>query len=103
MSKFTKACESSRLPSGASLCAEVEGQKVAVFNVDGKVYAIADTCTHRGGPLSEGEVDGTEVTCPWHGATFDLTTGAAKSPPAPGPVKCYEVRVEGDEIQIATS
>ena len=102
MSKFTKAVESSRLPPGASLCIEVEGEKVAVFNVDGNVHAIANTCTHRGGPLSEGAVEGTVVTCPWHGATFDLTTGEAKGPPAPGPVRCYEVRVEGGEIQIAT-
>ena len=70
MSKFTKAVESSRLPPGASLCVDVEGEKVALFNVDGNIHAIADTCTHRGGPLSEGEVEGTEVTCPWHGATF---------------------------------
>ncbi len=54
-----------------------------------------------GGPLSEGSVEGTVVTCPLHGATFDLTTGDVTGPPAGSPVKCYEVRVEGDEIQIA--
>ena len=79
------------------------GEKVALFNVGGTLYAISDTCTHRGGPLSEGEVNGTDVTCPLHGATFDLTTGSVKGPPASSAVTHYEVQVEGDEIQIAAS
>ena len=47
---------------------EVAGNRIALFNVDGTCYAIADTCTHRGGPLSEGSLEGSTVTCPWHGA-----------------------------------
>jgi len=102
MSDFTKVVDAKDVPPGKSVCVEFGGEKVAVFNVEGTLYAIADTCTHRGGSLSEGEVDGTVVTCPWHRATFDLTTGIVTGPPASSAVKCYQVRVEGDEIQIAT-
>jgi Rieske Fe-S protein len=58
------------------------------------------TCTHRGGPLSEGDVQGTRVTCPWHGADFDLKTGALLGPPAQKGVPSYKVVVEGDDIKI---
>ena len=101
MSEFIKVAEAKDLPAGKSMCVESAGNKVALFNVDGTIYAVADTCTHAGGPLSEGEVDGTVVTCPWHGATFDLTTGEVTGPPAGSGVARYQVRVESDEIQIA--
>ena len=77
---------------------EVAGKKVAVFNVDGAFYAIDDTCTHRGGPLSEGQLAGQEVTCPWHGAVFDVTTGRVLGPPAPRDVTSFTLRVQGDGI-----
>ncbi len=102
MSDFTKVADAKDLPLGKSTCVESGGEKVALFNVDGTIYAIADTCTHLGGPLSEGEVDGTVVTCPWHGASFDLTTGSVTGPPANSGVTRYQVRVEGDEVQIAS-
>ncbi len=76
------------------------GQTIALFHVGGQFYAIANTCTHRGGPLCEGEVDGTTVTCPWHGAQFDITTGKNLAPPAPAAVTCYPVRVTGESIEI---
>jgi nitrite reductase/ring-hydroxylating ferredoxin subunit len=84
------------------MCVAFEGEQVALFNVDGTIYAISDSCTHVGGQLSQGEVEGTIVTCPLHGATFDLTTGSAESPPADEAVTSYQVQVEGDEIQVAT-
>jgi nitrite reductase (NADH) small subunit/3-phenylpropionate/trans-cinnamate dioxygenase ferredoxin subunit len=101
MSDFTKVAEAKDLPAGKSTCVEFGGQKVALFNVEGTIYAMGDSCTHRGGPLSQGEVDGKVVTCPWHGATFDLTTGRATGPPASAAVKCYRVRVQNGEIQLA--
>jgi nitrite reductase/ring-hydroxylating ferredoxin subunit len=79
---------------------EVSGKRIALFNVDGSIYAIDDTCTHLGGPLSEGTLDGKDVTCPWHGAMFDVTSGNVLSPPAPGPVQRYNVRIEGGEIEV---
>ena len=85
---------------GSSTAVDVRGQKVAVFNVDGTFYAISDTCTHRGGPLSEGEVSGTTVTCPWHRAQYDLKTGGVLGPPATQGVSSYKVVVEGDNVSI---
>ena len=63
-------------------------------------HALSDTCTHRGGPLSEGTVEGAEVTCPWHGARFDIKTGAVMGPPAGREVRSYPVRVTGADIEI---
>ena len=79
---------------------EAGGRAVAVFNVDGTVYALGGTRTRRGGPLGEGEVDGTIVTCPWHGAQFDVTTGQVVDPPAGQSVVAYKVVVEGEDIIV---
>ncbi|MGH7724419.1 MAG: Rieske (2Fe-2S) protein [Candidatus Eiseniibacteriota bacterium] len=68
---------------------------VAVFNVDGKLCATQNECTHRQGPLSEGELEGSTVTCPWHGSQFDVSTGAVLRGPATEPLKTYTVVVEG--------
>ena len=77
-------------PGSASLVAET-----AVFNVAGNFCATHAKCTHRGGPLNEGELDGSTVTCPWHGAQFNVCTGAVLRGPATEPVKTYRVIVEG--------
>ena len=67
----------------------------------GTLYAIEDICTHDGGPLVEGELDGYEIECPRHGARFDIRTGRALRMPAFEPIETYEVRIEGDEILVA--
>ena len=100
MGELVKVVEKKDVAPGSSTAAEVHGQKVAVFNVDGTFYAIGDTCTHRGGPLSEGEVSGTTVTCPWHRAQYDLKTGGVLAPPAPQGIASYKVVVEGDDVSI---
>jgi nitrite reductase (NADH) small subunit len=100
MGELVKVAEKKDVAPGSSTAVEVRGQKVAVFNVDGTFYAIGDTCTHRGGPLSEGDVSGTTVTCPWHGAQYDLKTGGVLTPPAPQGVANYKVVVEGDNVSI---
>ena len=97
---FTKAAMAQDVPPGTSKQVMLNGRVIALFNVNGTFYAIDDTCPHRGASLSEGQVDGTEVVCPWHNACFDLTTGAHLSPPAPRDVACYKVQVVGDEVQI---
>jgi nitrite reductase/ring-hydroxylating ferredoxin subunit len=76
MAKLLKIAKTKDVPPGQAAAFTIEGQKIALFNVEGTYYAIGDTCTHRGGPLSEGDVQGTRVTCPWHGAHFDLKTSA---------------------------
>jgi nitrite reductase/ring-hydroxylating ferredoxin subunit len=86
------------LPPGAALAVEVAGKSIALFNVDGDFYAIDNTCTHDGGPLSEGVVNEGCVVCPWHGAEFDLITGKAVTPPAVEDVSSYKVVVSGSDI-----
>src|SRR5262245_19700882 len=92
---FTNVAKTQDVPPGQAKQVTINGCTVALFNVNGVYYAIDDTCTHRGGPLSEGQLDGTEVTCPWHGAKFDVTTGAHLSRPAPSGVKAYPVQLVG--------
>ena len=75
-------------------------RRLALCNVNGQYYAIDDVCTHDGGPLDQGELDGEEIECPRHGARFDVTTGRATCMPAVIPVKTYQVRVEGGEVQV---
>jgi nitrite reductase/ring-hydroxylating ferredoxin subunit len=97
---FTKVATVEEVAPGTGKQVTVNGRKLGVFNVDGSFYAIEDTCTHRGAPLSEGECLGTEVVCPWHGARFDLTSGAHLSPPARQGVAVYKVQVVGNEVQV---
>lgn len=100
MAKLLKIAETNDVPPGQAAAFTVEGQKIALFNVEGTYYAIGDTCTHRGGPLSVGGVQGTKVTCPLHGANFDLKTGAVLGPPAQKGVPSYKVLVEGNDINV---
>lgn len=100
MGEFVKVARTDEIAPGEGKMVAVNGKKIALFNVGGAFYAIDDTCAHRGGPLSQGEVQGTTVTCPWHGAQYDLQTGNVLSPPAPQGVRNYKVVVEGDDIKI---
>lgn len=87
-------------PGDEPLIVEIGNRWVAVFNVDGTYCAIEDVCTHDGGPLAEGELTGGVIACPRHGAKFDVCTGKVLSAPAFTDVTAYEVRVEGNEIQL---
>jgi nitrite reductase/ring-hydroxylating ferredoxin subunit len=100
MGTFVKVATTDEMADQPAKCIDVSGEKIALFKVEGAFYALSDTCTHRGGPLSEGDVEGTEVTCPWHGAKFDLRTGAVLGPPAPTGVKSYPTKVTGHDIDI---
>src|SRR5215831_19028323 len=102
MAEFQKAAETQDVPSGQGIKVKVGDKHIALFNSEGTYYAIDDTCPHKGGPLWEGEVTGTRVTCPWHGSTFDLRTGEVVSPPAAVGISCYNVRVVGNDIEIET-
>jgi ferredoxin-NADP reductase/nitrite reductase/ring-hydroxylating ferredoxin subunit len=82
---------------------EVNGENICVVNVEGKYYAIGSICTHEGGPLADGTLEGYEVECPWHNSKFDVRTGEVTSPPASEPEPAYEVKVDGNnEILIRT-
>ena len=100
MAELITVAKTSEIGAGQAKAVEVKGQPVALFNIGGTFYAIDDTCTHVGGPLSEGELQGTTVTCPWHGAQFDVASGKVLAPPAGEGVKSYRVHVQGDEIKL---
>lgn len=88
----------SAIAPGKSKMYMVNGQPIAVFNVNGSYHAISDRCTHRGGLLHEGELEGTVVTCPLHGAQFDVTNGQNLCPPAPSKVASYKVSIENGAL-----
>jgi nitrite reductase/ring-hydroxylating ferredoxin subunit len=100
MAGFVKVAKTDEIVPGQGKMVEVKGKKIGLFNVEGSFYAIDDSCTHRGGPLSEGVLEGKQVTCPWHGAIYNVTTGEVLSPPAPQGVARYSVRVEGSDIEV---
>jgi nitrite reductase (NADH) small subunit/3-phenylpropionate/trans-cinnamate dioxygenase ferredoxin subunit len=97
---FVKVATVEEVAPGTAKQVSVSGRVLALFNVGGTFYAIDDTCTHRAGPLSEGFLEGHIVTCPWHAANFDVTTGMNLSPPAPKPVAAYKVQIVGNEVQV---
>ena len=100
MGEFIRVAARNDVGPGEAIAVELAGQRIAVFNVAGTYYAVGDTCTHRGGPLSEGEVQETTVTCPWHGADFDLNTGAVMQPPARQGVPSYRVVIDSGDVKI---
>jgi nitrite reductase/ring-hydroxylating ferredoxin subunit len=101
MPDFVTVAETSEIPPGQMKEVDLDGQSVLVVNVDGHFYAVEATCTHRGGPLAEGELRGNIVTCPWHRGGFDVQTGHPVQLPTTEPVATYRVRVSGTAIQIA--
>jgi len=98
--KWITILKSEELKPGEYKSVQVEGELIAVFNYNGKFYAIGDVCTHDGGILTGGTVEGRVITCPRHGAQFDITTGEVIRMPAFAPVPTYEVRVEGNAVQL---
>ena len=88
------------LQEGILLKAEFLGKPIVLSKVNGKVYAIDAVCSHEGGPLEDGALDGYEVECPWHGSKFDVRTGEVTNPPAETPQLAYDVKVEDDKIFV---
>ncbi len=100
MPRSVKIAETTDLSPGECKAVEVEGHTIALFNVGGTFYAIDGICTHVGGPLGEGTLLGEVVTCPWHGAQFDVTTGAALRPPAESDERSFPVKIEGSDVLV---
>jgi 3-phenylpropionate/trans-cinnamate dioxygenase ferredoxin subunit len=88
------------LEAGGVMLVDVDGTEVAVFNIDGEFYAIEDVCTHDGGTLAEGEVEGFEIECPRHGARFDLRNGRVTAPPAYEDITTFQVRIHDSRVQV---
>ena len=97
---FTTVARVSEVPAGGMKQVSVGGKTLALCNVGGTIHAIDNECPHRNGPLAEGQLQGTELECPWHGARFDVSTGAVLNPPARTGVKTYKVQVVGEEVQV---
>jgi nitrite reductase/ring-hydroxylating ferredoxin subunit len=102
MPQFVKMATLDELPPGSAKEVEHDGRIYALFNVGGRILAIDGICPHQGGPLAEGPVEGTLVTCPWHGWQFELETGTM---PIGSRIKqsVYEVKVEGPAILVAVA
>jgi 3-phenylpropionate/trans-cinnamate dioxygenase ferredoxin subunit len=100
MSDWISVAPASEFPPGTHRVVDVDGAQVAVFNLDGDYFAIEDVCTHDGGILTGGPVDGDQVVCPRHGARFSIKTGEALTPPAFEPVSKLPVRVEDGIVQV---
>lgn len=94
-----RAAAASEVPVGAGRVVEVEGRALALFNLGGVFHAIDNRCPHRGGPLGEGDVDGSLVTCPWHAWRWDVTTGANANSPAVR-VSCFPASVDGGDVFV---
>ena len=99
MAEFVRVIAASDLAPGACKEVAVSGKAVALFNVAGSFHAIGNTCTHRGGPLGQGMLDGEIVYCPWHAWTYDVTTGVSTVNPEIR-VPRYDVRVEGGDVLV---
>ena len=102
MTDFVAVAKTAEVPEPGTLLVEVDERLVVLIHAAGHYYALDDVCTHDGGPLSEGPVDGEAKTiaCPRHGAKFDIKTGAALTMPATKPTVAHEVKVEGDQIFV---
>ena len=97
---FVKVADTKDIQPSHMKEVQVDGENICVVNVEGKYYAIGNICTHEGGPLADGTLEGYEVECPWHGSKFDVRTGEVKNPPASEPEPAYEVKVDGNNILI---
>jgi glycine betaine catabolism B len=98
---FVKVAETKDVQPSNMLEVSLEGEgSVGIANVDGKYYAIGNVCTHEGGPLADGSLEGYEVECPWHGSKFDVRSGKVTNPPANEPEPTYDVKVDGNSILI---
>lgn len=101
MERFVKAAKIGEIEPGKAKRVEIEGERIALFNVDGKYYGISDICTHEEASLSEGALQGEVISCPRHGARFNVRTGQVLSLPAILPVATYPVKVEGADILVS--
>ena len=100
MAEFVKVASLSELPPGSAKVVEVLGKTIALFNVEGTIYATDNTCLHQGGPLGEGQLMGEVIICPWHQWEYNVRTGENVEDSSLK-VATYPVQVEGSEISVA--
>lgn len=100
MTKHERVASLTDIPDGGRLSVEVDELPALLIHAAGKIYCIEDVCTHDGQPLTDGPVANGEITCPRHGARFDLATGAARCMPATQAIRTFEVEVRGDDVFV---
>ena len=100
MAEWVSVGRMDEIPPGSHKVADVNDVMIAVFNIDGKFYAIEDVCTHDGGILTGGPISGCIITCPRHGATFDVRSGEALTAPAYEPTATFPIRIEDGMVQV---
>jgi len=96
---FVYAAKARDIAPGQIREIQLDGITIALANVSGQFHALSNTCLHRGGPLGQGSLQGHLVTCPWHGWTFDVTSGKV-SPNQTAGVACYPVELRGDDVYV---
>ena len=97
---FVKVAETKEIKPSTMKAIDLAGERVCIVNVEGNYYAIGNVCTHVGGPLNEGTLEGYDVECPWHGSKFDVRTGKPTRPPARQSVPTYEVKIEDNNLLV---
>lgn len=100
MGELVRVAAASEIPSGEMTIVELDGQEIAIANLNGEFVAFQNECTHRGGPLGEGILMGDVVECPFHAGQFNVRTGEVVSAPPSEPIKIYAVQVEGDDVKM---
>ena len=100
MSEWHKVAARSAVPDGGALRVTVGNQAIALYNLEGRIYATDDVCTHAFASLSDGYVDGENIECPLHQAQFHIPTGKVITGPATEDVKTFDVKVEGDDVYV---
>jgi nitrite reductase/ring-hydroxylating ferredoxin subunit len=99
MGTFHKVAKTPEVVPGSSRVVEAGGRILALVNHNGQFYALDNTCMHRGGPLGEGFMDGANLTCPWHGWQYDVTSGQCTTNPS-ARLTCFPTKVEGDDVFV---
>lgn len=101
MTDYFKVARADEVEEGELMAVEVDGEPICLAKVEGCIYAFTDNCTHISGPLNEGELDGEVLTCPWHGAQFNITTGKVLRGPARQDIATYPVKVDDNAVFIS--
>ncbi|MFO0912964.1 MAG: non-heme iron oxygenase ferredoxin subunit [Pirellulales bacterium] len=103
MAEFVKVAEVGEVPDPGKIYVEVDDRLLVLFHVGGKFYCLDDICTHDGGPLGDGCLEGTTIACPRHGAKFDICTGRALTMPATENTLAHEVKIDGQSVLVRLS
>jgi len=100
VSRARRAASLDEVPAGRPTRVDLEGARIVLARVGDRVHACSDVCAHRGGPLSEGKLNGIRLTCPWHGWMYDVRTGQCLFPGRGAAIAVYPVRLDGDQVFV---